>query len=57
MRYEVKRNGKVICYTEHEECRYDQETERELQEAGHDIFVDGKKLRKISKTARKESTV
>lgn len=50
MKYEVKRNGQVICHTEHEECRYDAETEKEMQESGHEIFIDGKKLKKIKRT-------
>lgn len=55
MEYEVKRNGKVIMNTNHEECRYPQETEREMQEAGLDIFIDGQKLKKIPAKGRKSS--
>lgn len=55
MKYEVKRNGRTIMHTEHEECRYSQETEREMQEAGLDIFIDGKKLKKIPAKGRKNA--
>ncbi len=51
MTYTVKRNGRVLFYTEHEKCRPDVTQEAQMQESGHDIYVDGKKLRKVKKNA------
>lgn len=49
MTYTVKRNGRIYFHTEHEKCRPDAAQEAQMQESGHDIYVDGKKLRKVKK--------
>ena len=49
MTYTVKRNGQVLFTTQHEKCRPDATQEAQMQESGHDIYVDGKKLRKVKK--------
>ena len=49
MTYTVKRNGQVLFHTEHEKCRPDAAQEAQMQESGHEIFLDGKKLKKVKK--------
>ena len=52
MTYTVKRNGRVLFTTEHEKCRPDATQEAQMQEDGYEIFLDGKKLKKVKKNAR-----
>lgn len=49
MTYTVKRNGRVLFHTEHEKIRPDAAQEAQMQESGHEIYVDGKKLRRVKK--------
>ena len=49
MTYTVKRGGQVLFTTQHEKCRPDATQEAQMQESGHDIYVDGKKLKKVKK--------
>ena len=49
MTYTVKRNGRVLFHTEHDKCRPSATQETQMQESGHDIYVDGKRLRKVKK--------
>lgn len=46
MIYEVRRNGQPLMQTTHEKCRYSPETEASMQEAGYEIYIDGKRLKK-----------
>lgn len=45
MEYKVCRGGQVLMQTELEDCRYPREIEAELIASGHDIIIDGKKLK------------
>ncbi len=49
MLFEVKKDGRTIMHTTQTECIKDPATLRDMQRAGYDFFVDGKKatIRKI----------
>lgn len=42
MKFEVKRNNKVVMYTEHEECIPPKEIRDKLKKVGHKLYLDGK---------------
>lgn len=46
MKYEVRKGGRVYMSTQHPACRYPPAVEASIQEAGYDIFVDGKRKKK-----------
>lgn len=46
MKYEVRRGPVVVAHTEHESCVDSQEKMLALTEAGHSIYIDGKRLYK-----------
>lgn len=47
MKFEVTdRHGRVIFWTEHEECVPDDETQATLLRAGYRIFVNGEEIEK-----------
>ena len=46
MKYEVRKGGKVYYSTESPACRYSPEREREIQNAGYEVYLDGKKIGK-----------
>ena len=52
MRYEVRRNGRVLYHTEGEDRPYPPAIEAGMQESGHDIYIDGRKQRKVRKNAQ-----
>lgn len=45
MLYEVKKDGQVVYTTKADAPPYDRKTEKSMQNAGYEIFVDGKKRR------------
>lgn len=46
MTYEVRKAGQVYMQTSDECCRYPARIEAEMQKAGYEIYIDGKKLKK-----------
>lgn len=46
MKYEVRRGPIVVAHTEHESCVDSQDKMLALMEAGHSIYIDGKRLYK-----------
>lgn len=48
MTYTVKRNGQVLFHTDDEKCRPDAKQEAQMQDSEHEIYVDGKKLKKVT---------
>lgn len=46
MKYEIRKAGKVYMSTTHEAARYSPETERSMQAAGYEIYIDGKRQRR-----------
>ena len=53
MMYEVRRNGRAVMSTEHESCRYPPEVEAQMQAAGYEIYMNGKRLTKRAVRERK----
>ena len=49
MTYEVRRGGMVLFHAQCDKSPYSPEIEAQMQESGHGIYVDGKKLRKVKK--------
>lgn len=47
MKYEVRKDGKVYMTTIHKEVAYSADIERSMRKAGYEIFVDGKKKRRL----------
>ena len=52
MTYEVRRSGRVLYHTESEKSPYSPEIEAQMVKSGHEIYVDGKKLKKGGRTTR-----
>lgn len=48
-KYEVKKEGRVICHYEDEKCRYSIEEIRNLKKAGYKLYVDGKQWKEPAK--------
>ena len=46
MIYEVRKDGQTLMQTTDEKCRYSPETEASMQEAGYEIYIDGKRLKR-----------
>lgn len=53
MMYEVRRNGRAVMGTDYESCRYTPEVEAQLQAAGYEIYINGKRLTKRAVRERK----
>ncbi len=49
MTYEVRRSGRGLFHAQCDKSPYSPEIEAQMQESGHDIYVDGKKVRKVKK--------
>ncbi len=47
MKYEVKKNGKIYMVATDPRATYPPEVERSLQRTGFEIYVDGKKKRRV----------
>ena len=47
--YEVRLRDRVVAHTDDLSLRYAPERERELQTAGYDIYINGRRLPKIRK--------
>lgn len=47
MVYEVKKDGRTYMATKDEGATYPAHIERQMQKAGYDIYVDGKKKRRV----------
>lgn len=45
MKYEVRKGGRV--YMTSDSFRYPPDVEASIQEAGYDIYIDGKRLKKV----------
>lgn len=45
--YEVRLNGRVVAHTANINLRLSPQRERELQQAGYEIYIEGRKLQKI----------
>ena len=45
MKFEVRRNGKVVMWTESERCVPDRETQKSMIRAGYRICRDGQAAR------------
>lgn len=41
--YEVRRGGVTLMYTTHKDCRYPPQIVADMQKAGLDIYIDGKR--------------
>lgn len=52
MIYEVRKDGQVYMQTTDEKCRYSPEIEASMQEAGYEIYIDGKRLKKQKPPAK-----
>lgn len=46
MTYEVRKSGQVYMQTTDERCRYPAKVEAAIQQAGYEIYIDGKRLKK-----------
>lgn len=46
MKYEIRKAGKVYMSTTSPKATYPPETERSMQSAGYDIYIDGKRQRR-----------
>ena len=49
MTYEVLRGGRVLFHAQCDKSPYSPEIEAQMVKSGHEIYVDGKKLRKVKK--------
>ena len=49
MTYAVRRGGRVLFHAQCDKSPYSPEIEAQMQESGHDIYVDGKKVKKGKK--------
>ncbi len=49
MTYTVKRGGRVLFHAQCDKSPYSPEIEAHMVKSGHEIYVDGKKLRKVKK--------
>jgi len=47
MIYQVCKDGQIFMETTSEKCRYSPSIEASMQAAGYDIYIDGKRLKKI----------
>lgn len=47
MIYQVRKDGQIFMETTSEKCRYSPSIEASMQAAGYDIYIDGKRLKKI----------
>lgn len=47
MTYEVRKGDWTYMSTQHAACRYPPAVEASIQAAGYDIFVDGKRQKKV----------
>lgn len=59
MTYEVRKDGQVYMSATHESCRYPPAVEAGILAAGFDIYIDGKRQKKIKsgRAGRKELRV
>ena len=47
MIYQVRKDGQIFMETTSEKCRYSPSIEASMQAAGYEIYIDGKRLKKI----------
>jgi len=46
VRYEIRKGSLVCCASYLPLCGYDQQTIKEMREAGYELYADGKKVRR-----------
>lgn len=51
MIYQVRKDGRVVMETMHEKYRYPPQVENQMQSLGYDIYIDGKKQKKVRPAA------
>ena len=47
--YEIRRDGVTHCHSSMENCGYSPQTIKEMQVAGFDLYIDGKKAKRRGK--------